>query len=51
MVKIDSIDLNFVLEKDVKDLVSKQFFARWQVISSCFNFDILPIIRKQNAPS
>jgi len=28
------------LQKDVKNLVSKQIFGRWQAILSAFNFDI-----------
>ena len=28
------------MEKDVKNLASKQIFARWQSILSIFNFDI-----------
>ncbi|KAL4343202.1 hypothetical protein AHAS_Ahas11G0054800 [Arachis hypogaea] len=29
-----------ILENDVKNLVSKQIFARWQSILSCFDFTI-----------
>jgi len=29
-----------ILQKDVKNLVSKQIFARWQAILSAFDFDI-----------
>nr|AAX95390.1 hypothetical protein [Oryza sativa Japonica Group]ABA92892.1 hypothetical protein LOC_Os11g20480 [Oryza sativa Japonica Group] len=29
-----------VLQKDVENLVSKQIFARWQAILSCFDFEI-----------
>ena len=45
VIKTDSRASKFVLEKDGKNLVSKQIFARWQAISSCFDFQILPIKR------
>ena len=43
VIKTDSRASKFVLEKDVKNLGSKQVFARWQAILSCFNFQILSI--------
>ena len=29
-----------ILQKDVKNIVSKQIFARWQAILSVFDFEI-----------
>ena len=40
LVRIDCKSAKFVLEKDVKNLASKQIFARWQSILSIFDFDI-----------
>jgi len=38
-----------ILQKDVKNIVSKQIFARWQAILSAFNFDIEFIQGKDNS--
>ena len=35
LVRTDSKASKFIFEKDVKNLVSKQIFARWQAILSC----------------
>jgi hypothetical protein len=40
LLRIDCKSAKEVLEKDVKNLVSKQIFARWQAILSVFDFDI-----------
>jgi hypothetical protein len=38
-----------VLEKDVKNIASKQIFARWQAILSIFDFKIEYIKGSQNS--
>ena len=38
-----------ILQKDVKNLVSKQIFARWQAILSVFDFDIQYIKGENNS--
>jgi hypothetical protein len=38
-----------VLQKDVKNLVSKHIFARWQALLSCFDFDIEHIKGEKNS--
>ena len=43
IIKTDSRALKFVLENDVKNLVSKQNFSRWQAMLSCFDFEVMPI--------
>ena len=40
MVRIDCKSAKDVLQKDVKNLASKQIFARWQALLSIFDFDI-----------
>ena len=40
MLRIDCKSAKEILQKDVKNLVSKQIFARWQAILSAFDFDI-----------
>lgn len=40
LLKIDCKSAKEILEKDVKNLTSKQIFARWQAILSVFDFDI-----------
>ena len=40
LLKIDCRAAKDVLTKDVKNLVSKQIFARWQALLSVFDFDI-----------
>ena len=43
LVRTDSKASKFIFEKDVKNFISKQIFARWQAILSCFDFTIEPI--------
>jgi hypothetical protein len=40
LIRCDCKAAKDVLLKDVKNLVSKQIFARWQAILSLFDFDI-----------
>ena len=40
LLRIDCKAVKHVLEKDVKNIASKQIFARWQAILSVFDFDI-----------
>ena len=40
LLRIDCKSAKDVLEKDVKNLASKQVFARWQAILCIFDFDI-----------
>ena len=40
LLRIDCKSAKEILQKDVKNLVSKQIFARWQEILSTFDFDI-----------
>jgi len=40
LLRIDCKSAKDVLQKDVKNLASKQVFARWQAILSVFDFDI-----------
>jgi hypothetical protein len=40
LIRTDAKSAKGILEKDVKNLASKQIFARWQAILSCFDFDI-----------
>ena len=40
LLRIDCKSAKEVLQKDVKNLVSKQIFPRWQAILSAFDFDI-----------
>ena len=49
LLRIDCKVAKPVLEKDVKNLVSKHIFARWQSLLSCFDFEIQHIKGKQNA--
>ena len=49
LLRIDCKSAKEVLQKDVKNLVSKQIFARWQAILSVFDFDIEFIKGEQNS--
>ncbi|TYK19831.1 Enzymatic polyprotein [Cucumis melo var. makuwa] len=49
LVRTDSKAIKFIFKKDVKNLVSKQIFARWQTILSCFDFKIEPIKGSENS--
>ena len=40
LLRIDCSAVKDIIEKDVKNLASKQIFARWQGILSVFDFDI-----------
>ncbi|KAK3188030.1 hypothetical protein Dsin_027591 [Dipteronia sinensis] len=40
ILKVDCQSTKFILKKDVKNLASKQIFARWQALLSAFDFDI-----------
>nr|KYP37097.1 polyprotein [Cajanus cajan] len=40
LVRVDCKSAKDILQKDVKNLASKQIFARWQAILSVFDFDI-----------
>ncbi|CAN1314279.1 hypothetical protein LINPERPRIM_LOCUS29259 [Linum perenne] len=40
LIRVDCQAAKGILEKDVKNLASKQIFARWQAILSVFDFDI-----------
>ena len=49
LLRIDCKSAKEILQKDVKNLVSKQIFARWQAILSVFDFKIEYIKGKDNA--
>ena len=49
LLRIDCKSAKEILIKDVKNLVSKQIFARWQAILSAFDFDIEFIKGKNNS--
>ena len=51
LLRIDCKSAKFILEKDVKNLASKQIFARWQAILSVFDFDIEYIKGEDNSLS
>ena len=40
LLKIDCKVVKDILQKNVKNLISKQFFARWQTLLSNFDFEI-----------
>nr|KYP66575.1 Enzymatic polyprotein [Cajanus cajan] len=40
LVRVDCKSTREILQKDVKNLTSKQIFARWQAILSIFDFEI-----------
>ena len=40
LLRIDYKSAKDVIQKDVKNLASKQIFARWQAILSIFDFEI-----------
>ena len=40
LIRTDSSAPKFIIQNDVKNLVSKQIFARWQALLSCFDFEI-----------
>ena len=47
-IRVDCKSAKYVLEKDVKNIASKQIFARWQFILSIFDFAIEYIKGSQN---
>ena len=49
LLRIDCKSAKGVLQKDVKNLVSKQIFVRWQTILSSFDFDIEYIKGEKNS--
>lgn len=49
LLRIDCKAAKDVLQKDVKNIVSKQIFARWQAILSNFDFNIEYIKGEQNS--
>ena len=49
LLRIDCKAAKHVLEKDVQNIASKQFFARWQAILRVFYFDIEFIKRDTNS--
>lgn len=40
LLRVDCKSAKEILQKDVKNIVSKQIFARWQALLSSFNFEI-----------
>lgn len=40
LLRVDCKSAKEILQKDVKNLASKQIFARWQALLSVFEFDI-----------
>ena len=40
LVRVDCKSAKDILQKDVKNLASKQIFARWQAILNVFDFNI-----------
>ena len=40
LLRVDCKSAKEILQKDVKNIVSKQIFARWQALLSSFDFDI-----------
>ncbi|XLU50036.1 hypothetical protein S245_044850, partial [Arachis hypogaea] len=49
LVRVDCKSAKDVLQNDVKNLASKQVFARWQAILSVFDFDIEHIKGNSNS--
>ena len=49
LLRIDCKAAKHFLEKDVQNIASKQIFARWQAISSVFDFDIEFIKGNENS--
>jgi len=40
LIRVDCKSAKDILQKNVKNLASKQIFARWQAILSVFDFEI-----------
>ena len=49
LLRVDCKSAKEILQKDVKNLVSKQIFVRWQAILSVFDFDIQYIKGEKNS--
>ena len=49
LLRIDCSSAKSIIEKDVKNLASKQIFARWQAELSIFDFDIEYIKGRDNS--
>ena len=49
LLRVDCKSAKEILQKDVKNLVSKQNFARWQAILLVFDFDIQYIKGENNS--
>ena len=49
LIRTDCKASKDIIFKDVKNLVSKQIFARWQAILSCFDFEIEYINGEKNS--
>lgn len=49
LLRVDCKSAKDIIEKDVKNIASKQIFARWQGILSVFDFDIEFIKGSQNS--
>jgi len=49
LIRVDCKSAKDILQKDIKNVVSKQMFARWQAILSIFDFDIEYIKRTSNS--
>ena len=49
LLRIDYSSAKSIIEKDVKNLASKQIFARWQAELSIFDFDIEYIKGRDNS--
>ena len=50
LIRVDCKSAKTILEKDVKNIASKQIFARWQAILSVFDFEIEFIKGQNNSP-
>lgn len=49
LLRVDCKVFKDLLQKDVKKLISKQIFARWQALLSSFNFQIEFIMGENNS--
>jgi len=49
LIRIDCSAAKHILEKNVKNIASKQIFARWQSILSVFDYDIEYIKGESNS--
>ena len=49
LIRVDCKSAKHVLQKDVKNIASKQLFSRWKSILSIFDFDIEYIKGSQNS--